>query len=404
MAAALGAGAQAQEHVQFLIDRYAERTQKPYEEALVFVRPRLGSAYTGAGPLEPAPGPELVTVLQRSRAWRTLLTAAEDDLFRQLPLVRGEEASAPLSRLAFQRTVERDDMPSLDPAASIRLPALLDVAALDSLSRRRVEEALDRQWVRCAAAITTRRTTRDELQLERARLRDEWGAAWELTATNDLVMERQRQLTALHARELAADVQLAGVMREAAMQLLRLLPQAHAAPVRDTVDALLWPDLFAQEKVVKQAVARAIQGADPDLAAAMQGAILLMQQKLEPTRREFTRRAARVEDLQATIADAELGAGVDVTSQALLAHLDLLDLLDRRRRLVRETALSIYRMAHSIHAPQAPMLEECLASIDADARASNWLRQGLQERLDQLTQHAPAEGGDAADDLNEDSP
>jgi hypothetical protein len=386
LATRLGAAPDAAETVQALIDRYRERTREEFDRATAAVRPRLTSAYSSSptGVLEASAGPELVAVLERSQAWRALLSEADGELLRTMINVRTETANATPAQLGFLRAVDRDDMPSMDPAAGIRLPALLDTAALAPADRRRLEDTLERQWSRGAAAIAARRRARDAVELQRARLMEQWGPAWELTATPALMQSRQRQLTELDARARAAEDDLRATNREAVVQLLRLLPQEHAARVRDAVDAIMWPSMFVHEELLKQAVVRAGQGADPALLSSMQAVLAELHRKLEATRRDLSRKASRAEELDSVLASVDLGASPQSASDALVAQLDLMDTLDRRRKILRDAAVQVHHMAHASGAPNAPFLEERVTALDADARASRWLRQGLQERIDQL--------------------
>lgn len=382
----LGASPEAAETVQALIDRYRERTREEFDRATAAVRPRLTSAFasTPTGVLEATAGPELVAVLERSQAWRALLAEADGELLRTMVNVRTETATASPAQLGFLRAIDRDDMPSMDPTAGIRLPSLLDTAALEPVDRRRLEDALDRQWSRGATAIAARRRARDSVELQRARLMEQWGPAWELTATPALMQSRQRQMAELDARARAAEDDLRATNRETVIQLLRLLPQEHATRVRDAVDAIMWPSMFVQEELLKQAVVRAGQGADPALLSSMQAVLLELHRRLEATRRDLSRKAGRAEELESVLASVELGASPQSASDALTAQLDLMDTLDRRRKILRDAAVQVHHMALGSGAPNAAFLEERVTALDADARANRWLRQGLQERIDQL--------------------
>jgi hypothetical protein len=386
LTARLGANKDSQETVQALIDRYRSRTQDPYQKAVAFVRPRLTAAYlsTPAGAIQPAAGPELVSVLKQSHNWRAILARADTELLQQMVIVRSDTASASPALLEFTRVAERDDMISFDPAASLRLPALLDAAALESVDRRRVEDVLDRQWTRTAAAISARRANQQAIDLQRAQLLEQWGPAWALTATPTQMQGYQRQLSMLDARSRAAEAELRAIARESAVQLLRVLPQEAAAKVRDAVDSLMWPSLFVQEVLLKQAVERAAQGAEPELLSAMQASLHELHRRLEGTRRDLSRKANLAEELDAVVASVELGATDSYALEALQAQLDLLLTVDRRRKLIRATTEQLSHMAEASAAPNASALKERLTAIDADARSSEWLRQGLEERIEQL--------------------
>ena len=409
----LGAGPEAADTLNELAQRYEMRVRPLHDRALAAVRPRLAIAYapTPNGTLAPEPGPELVAALEASATWRAQLEDADAELLRLLLVVRTDRASTTPAVLGYARTAERDDMVGADPTAALRLPALLDIAALPAADRQRVELQLDRRWVRTAVAIAARRREVQQSAIRRAQLWAEWGPAWELTAAPALAEARRKQLVELDARERAAEQELAAVNREAVIALLRALPPDAATRVRDTVDALVWPHLFAQERLLAQAVERAAVGADPALAPAMNAVLDELRRKLEGTRKDLSRRAARAEDLDAVLAAVELGQGSDATTSALEAQLDLIELTDRRRRLVRETAQQLRQMAMASGAPAAKLLDERVTALDAEQRNAQWMRAGLEARLQELgnpnqpddapPQMAPAEQSNADTPLPE---
>jgi hypothetical protein len=390
LATRLGASADATETVRELAARYRQRVDADHARAGAAVRARLANAYasTPAGALEPAPGPELVTVLEQGAAWRATLAAADADLLKQLLVVRTDAAQVSPPLLAFERTVERDDAPTQDPVAGIRLPALLDGAGLEPADRRRVEDALERAWTRMGAAIAARRQARQRVDLERARLVAQWGPVWELTATPAQAAERRARLAELDARDRAGEEELRTAVRDAVMQAMRQSPPDAAARIRDQVDALAWPALFVQEDLLAQAVSAAAQGTEPALAEALRTVLAEVQRKLEPTRRELSRRAARSEELDAVLAGVQLGAPAQDAIAALGARLELLDTLDRRRRILRDGAAQLRNMATAGGAANAAALAERVLALEADLRTAAWMRQGLQDRIAEL-----AEGG-----------
>lgn len=388
LAAKLGAAPDARETVRELSERYAQRLQPHLAKAGLAVRSRLGSAFAmgRGGTLQPSPGPELVALMEASIEWRRQLAAADDELLRNLLIVRTDKATHSPTLLAFLRTVARDDAPCTDPVAAVRIPALLDAAQLEPADRRRVEDGLDRWWQRTAAAIAARRAEDERVALERARLLTSWGPAWELTAAPDERAARTAQLAALDARSRSAEDALRVVVRDSGVQLLRMLPPDASVRVRDQIEALAWPELFAQEDLLAQAAAQASKGADPDLGSAMSLLIEDLARRLEPTRRDLSRRAARSEELDAVLAEADLGAPPQAAFAALAARLELMDASDRRRKLVRDTAVQLRAMARASGAPGAALLEERVAAIEAEQRSAAWMREGILDRIAELEQ------------------
>ena len=81
------------------------------------------------------------------------------------------------------------------------LPDLIDETGLAGADRLRVEEALDRQWMRLAAAIGTRRRDLGAVAVDRAQLLAGWGPAWELSASPTVAAEGARPLDAVGIRQ-----------------------------------------------------------------------------------------------------------------------------------------------------------------------------------------------------------
>ncbi|MFO0961761.1 MAG: hypothetical protein U0625_02520 [Phycisphaerales bacterium] len=403
MAQRLGAGKDAETAVDAIVSTYERATADAYTRATTAVRARLGSAYEGGGTtgnLEPAAGPELVAVLQSSAAWRETLASADADLLRRLaPLRTGSGTVTPVV-LGFERVRDRDDLPTIDPAAGIRLSDLLDESGLAGAERVAVETQLERAWSRAATAIAARRRELGAVALERARLLAEWGPAWEVSAAPALREQRSRALETLAARERASEAELAAASREGVAALLRALPQEASARIRSSVDELLWPWLFTLERQLEAAVARARAMAEPALAEPLAALELDLTRRLEGTRRELSKRAGAAGSLDDLVAQTQLGAEPEQLVGALQSQLALLELLGKRRTLVRSFALQM-KQAAGADPRVMPIFDERLAAIDADARTADWRRRGIEARLQEIgagahLPPAPGEEGEGA--------
>lgn len=400
LAARLGAGADAASALDAYVQRYELATKDAHARAAADVRPRLAAAYDLATPgVQPTPlaGPEIVAVLQRSAQWRDDLSQADAELLRSLGVLRTPKATVGPGLAAFTRVRDRDDLPASDPAAALRLPDLIDETGLAGADRLRVEEALDRQWMRLAAAIGTRRRDLGAVAVDRAQLLAGWGPAWELSASPTVAAERARQLDALGARERATEQGLRTANREAIAALLKLLAPETAARVRDVVDQALWPWLFESERQLHAAVERVRKAGAPDLVSALDAMLLDLDRRLDGSRRELSKRAARADELDIAIARSQLGVPPEQAIGVLESQLALLETLGKRRDLARAIAVQMKQAAQT-DARVAPIFDERVAAIDAERRAAEWRREGIAARIAEIRggahlEHAPGEAG-----------
>jgi hypothetical protein len=392
-AAEIGAGPSGASTVDALIQRYESMTAAPYAKARAAVRPRLAAAYrsaTATGTLEPMAGPELAQLLAESANWRAALAAADAEFFQHAMPMRSADAQRCPGLALYMRVVERDDVPATDPAAAMRLTDLVTETKLEGVDRRRVEDALERHWTRIAEAIATRRRELSAIAVERARLEEQWGAAWELTAPAATIDERGRLLERLGARERATEGPLRVANREAASALLKLLTTDAADRVRDAADRTLWPWLFDTELALEGAVARASELAGPDLGEPLAAMMHELRMRLQPTHRDLTRRASHAEEIEAIVASAQAGTPAADLVPLLEAQKQLQELLARRRRIVHDTVVRM-QQACATDARTAPIMDERLAALEAEARTAQWRMRGIEARLAELRGNQPAD-------------
>jgi hypothetical protein len=391
IARSLGLDARTAEAVEHHAAAYRTAVTRAEEQATAVVRARLGSGWRtvpGTGAQQPVAGPELAAALAEAAAWRRTLSAADSQLIQRLAGVRLEVGPEGPGLVLYRRTVSRDGLPADDPMAGLRLTDLLDLAAPEPTDRAAVAAALEPQWARAAALAATRRAEADAEAAEREARRASWGADWELTAPEALVRSRGEELAALARRTRQAESALGIGNREAVAAMLRVLAMPAADRVREAMDAAVWPELWAPERAFESAVERATAAAaDPALQetlASVRGDLLL---RLSSTRRETVLRAERAERTAAAT-DADERAGT--TADRLLAERALEDMLQRRRRLVRAAVLRVQQYCAG-HPDAARHAAAALAAIDSIDRAAGWRIQGIDDRLAELGQPAPAE-------------
>ncbi len=391
MARELGAAKGPSEAVDALIAQYDAQVAKGHARALLQVRGRLGAGYratVATGTLDPVPGPELTALLGTSAEWRRSLAAADDALLRRIALMRTTDATRCPGIIAYERAVERDDVPAWDAGAALRLPDLVDEARLDAAGRRRIEDALERHWAAIAQAIASRRAVIAEADLERARLQESWGPAWQLTATEQASDERLRQLDKVSARERASEVPLRDANRAAAAALLRLLAPEAADRVRDAADRTLWPWLFEAERSLADAAERVSAAAGPAYGDPLAAMLHELDVRLAATRRELGKRASRAEELGTIVAAAESGAPAPELVPLLEAQVRLQELLLRRLRLVADAAVRMQQACAADPRAKA-MLDERVDSVRARSRAVAWEMRGIAARMAELNAPLP---------------
>jgi len=396
MASALGLGATEAEAVALLDARYRAAIERRHRDAERAVRARIASSHRMApasGALEPQPGPELVSILRESAAWRAALASADAEWVQGLADQRRTAGPEGPSMILVRRAAARDGMAANDPLADVRLPELIDVAGLEPDPRRAIEEAMEPSLAKVAAAIAARRRTVDAAEVERAALLESWGPSWRLTTDAPLAAEREAALERIDARVRAAEAPLAAANREAIATLLRMLPSAAADRVRDRVDRLLWPWLGEPERSLDAAAREAAAASPAAVAEAIESARTDLRTRLEPTRREAARRAERID----TAADAVGNGPAPHEPAAVLALLEaqssLEDVLARRRRTMREAAERMRRAAAG-EARATELIEERIAALEAAARMAAWRQSGFEARRAELRTPAPGAPGD----------
>jgi hypothetical protein len=382
----LGAGAGSENAVDASVQRYESLTATKYDAARLSVRARLAAGFrtaTATGMLQPMAGPELAALLSESADWRATLAAADSDFLKRAALQRSADAAICPGLALYSRVVERDDAPASDPAAALRITDLIDRAEVSATDRLRVENALDRQWTRLAIAIAARRVELSNIAIERARLEEQWGPAWEITASQATIDDRMRMLDRLAARERATEGPLRDATREAAATLLKVLAPDAAERVHDVADRTVWPWLFESELALEGAVARAGAIGGPPLGEPLAAMLHEMKVRLGGTRRELGKRAAKAEELETIIANAQTGTPAPDPLPLLEAQRKLQEILDRRRRTIRDAAVRMQQAAAGDPLTRA-IFDERVAAIEAETRSAQWRLRGIDERIAEL--------------------
>jgi hypothetical protein len=372
-AAALGAEPGAKDSLDSLLLQYESLTKVSYANASALVHSRLSAAYrsaTATGSLEPMAGPELAALLEATIDWRRTLAAADMEFITRAATLRTSEPAQLPGMALFMRVVKRDDVPANDPAAAVRLPDLLDESGITGMDRRRIEGALERHWSRLAGVIAARRVELMSTALDRARLEESWGPAWELTAPQ------------------AAN-------HDAALALLKLVPAPAAELLRDAADRSIWPWIFDSESALELSVTRATEIGGPSLGEPLTAMMYDLQLRLNASRRELSKRAANSEELDAIVASAQSGAPPQAVVALLSAQRRLQELIDKRRRLVRDTAVRMEQASAGDPRTRAIFAERIMA-CDAETRTAQWRLRGIDDRIAQLN------AGDSASDQSTD--
>ena len=398
IAAALAIPQAERDAVAAIAAAYGRATADAHAEAKREVRRRIAaSTRAGAPGTQPAAvhGPERTAMLAASAAWRRTLAAADDDLVRRLAPMRGESATRCAGLVAHERAEARDGSPSDDPATALRLSTLIDAIGLDAEERRRIEDALDRQWAEIAAAIGMRRALLDDSGLALARMLESWGPAWRVGADPATLTARLARLEEAEARIARSDEPLRRANRAAAIALIRMLGTAAADRVRDAADRAVWPWLFATDLRLAAAAERAGELGGAELAEAMRTLLRELDARLASTRRDLGRRASEAEAAEA----ADEAAPADGTAIARLeTAARLAELRTKRLKAVTDTASRMLQ-AVSADGRAKAVIDDALASARAEQRALAWEIEGIRARMSavgSIPEPDPADGGATA--------
>lgn len=403
LAASLGLRDGQREQVELLRGRYRDAVDARRAAAADALAARIGSAYgpePGTDALAPRQGPELAAVLATALDWRTALAAADTQLTLGLAGQRDEAGSVGPGLARFRRAVERDDLPASDPVAAIRLPDLVEAAALPEADGRAISDALEPHWSRLADAIGARRLATIAAEAKVAAEEAAWGAEWELTASPATVAERAARRAELDAAAAAAERALSDANRAAIAALLRMLPSASADRVRSTVDVAMWPALWAPERAMAAAIDSMRASAPPEVLGMADAASTDALRRLEPTRTELSRRAQAADAADELLVAAGAGdARPAALVNALSARKAVEELAERRRRTVADGVARMVQLLGD-HPKEAAMLAALKAELDSAGRAAAWRVRGLDARIAEAT----APGGEAAPSAPEPAP
>lgn len=403
LAASLGLRDGQREQVEILRGRYRDAVDARRASAADALAARIGSAYEpepGAAALAPRRGPELAAVLATALEWRTALAAADTQLTLGLAGQRDEAGSVGPGLARFRRAVERDDLPASDPVAAIRLPDLLEAAALPAADGRAISDALEPHWSRLADAIGARRLATIAAEAKVAAEEAAWGAEWELTASPATVAERAARRAELDAAAAAAERALSDANRAAIAALLRMLPAASADRVRSTVDVAMWPALWAPERAMAAAIDSMRASAPAEVLGMADAAGADALRRLEPTRTELSRRAQAADAADELLVAAGAGdARPAALVTALTARKAVEELAERRRRTVADAVARMVQLLGD-HPKEAATLAALKAELDSAGRAAAWRVRGLDARIAEATMP----GGDAAPPAPEPAP
>jgi hypothetical protein len=116
-----------------------------------------------------------------------------------------------------------------------------------------------------------------------------------------------------------------------------------------------------------------------------------MKVRLGGTRRELGKRAAKAEELETIIANAQTGTPAPDPLPLLEAQRKLQEILDRRRRTIRDAAVRMQQAAAGDPLTRA-IFDERVAAIEAETRSAQWRLRGIDERIAEL--RGGAEAGD----------
>jgi len=346
------------------------------------------------GGFEPRATPQLVEALAlRDRAMR-LAADAEKTLFRAIA------QATPAERrhvLAFERLMELDARLSrggLLESTSIAMRELLVRARLSESSQVAIAPTLLSYADALAALLVERARVLREGDSSRAAIETEAGPLWRY-GSPERVAATEERLAAIDDAEFASEL----AIRDAHLALLRrlrlALPRSEGRRVVEEWQRATHPDLFDDERILTKLVESVV--ALPELAADTDTAVLdtldATYVRLEP----LSEAASRVADrILPRLVDRSTPAALD----EVVARIELLELQQKRRALVRDAISRIRSLAGSAQPETLARFADLAATVAALDRADDFERVGLvalsAEVAARVDSELPASaGGDA---------
>ena len=323
------------------------------------------------GGFEPRATPQLVEALAlRDRAMR-LAADAEKTLFRAVALATPAERR---HVLAFERLAELDARLSrggLLESTSIAMRELLVRARLSDGSQAAVAPVLLSYADALAALFVERARVLREGDASRAAIETEAGPLWRY-GNPERVAATEERLAAIDDAEFASEL----AIRDAHLALLRrlrlALPRSEGRRVVEEWQRATHPELFDDERILTKLVESVV--ALPELAADTDTAVLdsldATYVRLEP----LSEAASRVADrILPRLVDRSTPAALD----EVVARIELLELQQKRRALVRDAISRIRSLAGSAQPETLARFADLAATVAAHDRADHFERDGL---------------------------
>lgn len=370
--------AEAVELFPRVIERYEAMWQQIDGEESRQIEVLLPAAFRfdhGRGEFEEVHTPELLSVLRIRDRLGARIDAAEEALARELSALCSPEKANDLARFRLARVRELYGLPARLPAAGVDLVELIGRAGLSAEEVEPLKLGFAQYTERYGEAMRRRHRQLLELEREEAEALVALGPEWRVARPAEEAEEIDRQLAQIAVAFVLADLPLRDLNQTTIQQFRRQLVPAAARKVMDAYHRVVHPGLFEDE--------RAFQGLISDLIALPTAtpeqvtAVVDLSASLEERMRQGGQQAVELADGAIT---ASRLPTLDAVAARVLLDAKLQGVLTRRRAAIRDGYRQIALMLSGEQVAFAKRLDDAIATLGAQDRASAFLIASLEER------------------------
>jgi len=380
---------------------YLAGVERSNESATRQILRLLPAAYTfdpARETFDPRPTPELVALLAlRDKSIRTIRTAERQ-------LLDAVESQVPASsRTAWARAVlawRLEELPrdALLPSTRTSLLEILPRVRVEEASLAALDPFVGEYARTLAAALQDRTRLLADADTARAITETSAGTLWRY-APAEVSAAVERKLAELDAGEFASELGIRTIHFDALARMRARLQPRDGRLLVELWQRTLHPSLFEDERILSRMVEETLAhpGFSRDQSTALLDALETVYQRLEPLSRKACEAADRVLPSLAERSERSMAEEID-------ARLELIEVQQKRRGIVREALLRIRGMFGDADAAQSARIEDALASLDSLVRADAFDRKSLTARRGSSAAPASEPPPGAAPQMSEPAP
>ncbi|MFM2163783.1 MAG: hypothetical protein RL325_220 [Planctomycetota bacterium] len=354
----------------------------------------LPAAYTfdaARESFDPRPTPELVALLAlRDKSIRNI-RAAERRLLDAIDSEVPATARAAYARALLAWRIEEMPRDALLPSTRASLLEVLPKVRVDAATLAAIEPFVTDYARALATAVQDRTRVLADADTARAITETSAGTLWRY-APEAIAREVERSLAELDDREFATEIAIRTIHFDAVSRLRSRMQPRDGRLFVELWQRTLHPSLFEDERLLSRMVEEALAhpGFSPDQSTALLDALESIYQRLEPLSRKACESADLVLPRLVERTPASMTAEID-------ARLDLIEVQQKRRAIVKEALIRIRGMLGDADPAQSARVDDAIASIDSLGRADAFDQKSLIARRAALGAGEPnAPAGESA--------